>query len=357
MTSKDTIDYKVKGFDNKKYLLSQSEAITQRVEKFKKGRLYLEIGGKFLFDPHAARVLPGFDPQVKVEIIKNLKSSYDIIYCVSLPDIISNRSLSSDTTTYLEYTDKMLLDYENMLGIKPVISLNLVTTDTLPEADKYKQRMQKKGYSVYYRYVIPGYPNSHEVVSQNGYGKDEHITGLRNLVLVVGAASNSGKMSTCLGQMYHDHQNNEESGYAKYETFPIWDLPIHHPVNLAYEAATVDIGDFNMIDRFHLYSYGITSVNYNRDVAAFVIIQNMKSKLISKDNHMNEYKSPTDMGVNTASQGVIDDEIIAIAGYQEILRRKEWYKEEKWRNKCDTIAQRAMEYIVKKKYSLQKVLS
>lgn len=360
MTSSDIIEYKKKGYDPQRYKKAQEEKIRERISMFTKGRLYLEIGGKFLYDPHATRVLPGFNPTVKVEMFRELGVEFDVIFCVNAEDIVEDRLLSTDSTTYIEYTDKMLKDYESALSIKPYISLNLIQENNSIKAQEYVTRMEGLGYKVYRRYHIEGYPDSKEIVSEKGYGKDEYIPGLKNLVLVVGAASNSGKMSTCLGQIYHDHLKGEESGYAKYETFPIWNLPINHPINLAYESATVDIGDYNMLDKYHLYNYNIMSVNYNRDVAAFKIVEKLIKEIVSKDNFITTYKSPTDMGVNMAYEGIIDDEIVSIAGYNEIIRRKDWYfelrgvkpKAEKWSNRCDELALKALKYIENKKYRL-----
>jgi uncharacterized protein (UPF0371 family) len=360
MTSADTIEYRKIGFDSNLYRDIQAEKIAHRVQEFKGGRLYLEIGGKFLFDGHASRVLPGFNPKVKVDIMKKVGIPFDLIFCVNAQDILSNRFLNTDSTSYIGYVDTLLEDFEKAFNHKPAISINLINSENSSKALEYRERMEEKGYKVFNRYHIDGYPDTKSIVSKEGYGKDEHIEDLNKLVLVVGAASNSGKMSTCLGQIYNDHVKGIESGYAKYETFPIWNLPLLHPVNLAYESATVDIGDYNMIDKYHLYHYGITSVNYNRDVAAFTIVENMIKQMVSTDNFISTYKSPTDMGVNTVLDGITNDEIVSIASYNEILRRKSWYYDLrnekpnaiKWSDRCEQLAVKAKKYIDKKKYNI-----
>ncbi|MBI2356968.1 DUF1846 family protein [Candidatus Dojkabacteria bacterium] len=360
ITSSDTIEYKRVGFDNSKYRDAQQNALKERISKFDSGRLYLEIGGKFLHDPHASRVLPGFIPEVKIEIFKNIGIPFDIVFCINAKDLKTNRFLKSDDTSYIAYTDRMIADYEKQFSQKPFICLNLINEDNRVLAMEYRVRMEGLGFKVFNRYFIEGYPNAEKVVSADGYGKDEYIPNLSKLVLVVGVASNSGKMSTCLGQIYHDKQRGEDSGYAKYETFPIWNLPINHPVNLAYEAATVDIGDFNMIDKYHLYNHNVTAVNYNRDVAAFGIVESIIKEIVNGENFISTYKSPTDMGVNMAKEGITDDEVVAVAGYNEIMRRKAWYYElreknpqaQKWSERCDEIGKKAMKYIENKKYNL-----
>lgn len=360
MTSADTLEFQKLGFDSNIYKKSQAEKISQRASKFSKGNLYLEMGGKFLFDPHASRVLPGFDPKIKIEIMKEVGIPFDLIFCVNAMDIVSNRFLNSDSTPYIDYVQNLLEEFKNAFSITPVISINLIDRGNEVEASKYRKKMEDLGYKVINRYYIEGYPDSKAIVSKDGYGKDEYARDLNKLVLVVGAASNSGKMSTSLGQVYHDHLNGIESGYAKYETFPIWNIPLNHPINLAYEAATVDIGDFNMIDKYHLYNYNVTSVNYNRDVAAFIIIQKLIKEIVAKDNYIVTYKSPTDMGVNTVKEGILDDQIVSIASYNEIVRRQNWYynlKDEKpkaldWSQKCSSIADSAKKYIENKKYNI-----
>jgi len=360
MTSTDTLKYTLQGFDNEIYKQKQSAALQDRISKFSKGRLYLEIGGKFLFDAHASRVLPGFDPKIKIEIFKGFNVPFDIIYCVNAQDIKENRYIKSDTTPYADFIDSMITEYESIIKVKPYISINLINPENKEAASAYRTKKESEGYKVINRYFINGYPDANSVVTENGYGADEYLQHLNKLVLVVGPASNSGKMSTCLGQIYHDKLNGEDSGYAKYETFPIWNLPVNHPINIAYEAATVDIGDFNMVDKHHLYAYNISAVNYNRDVAAFIIVREIISRIVDKNNFLATYKSPTDMGVNMAKEAITNDEIVSIASYQEIVRRRDWYyalkglkpQAQQWGDRCEILLERAKKYIDTYQYDI-----
>lgn len=366
MNSSDVISYKLLGFDADAYFSLQKEQIKKRVKKFAHGRLYLEVGGKLLFDPHASRVLPGFDPEVKKKLFKELADSADFIYCVDAKSITENRQLKNTSETYQEVTTAMIQSLHQEIGKAPFIAINLCEHKSQPEVEKYAHELKQLGYETFFRYIIPGYPHDTKVVlSDKGYGQDEYIPVKKKLVIVTGAASNSGKMSTCLGQIYHDTKRGLESGYAKYETFPIWNLPLNHPVNLAYEAATVDIGDYNMYDTFHMNYYKETSVNYNRDVAAFEILLMLGREMLSEQNQTRQYHSPTDMGINYAGFAITNDEAISIASLQEIRRRKVWYTEiiergqgsEKWLADCDTLEKKALEYIASKKYDLNKKLA
>ncbi|GAB4163422.1 MAG: hypothetical protein Fur003_6060 [Candidatus Dojkabacteria bacterium] len=255
----------------------------------------------------------------------------------------------------------MIQELEKALGIKPKIAINLCTSTLEKSVEEFISQLNELGYKTYKRYVIEGYPReTNKVVSEKGYGSDEYIPISKPLVIVTGAASNSGKMSTCLGQIYHDQQKGISSGYAKYETFPIWTLPLEHPVNLAYEAATADIGDYNMIDTYHLEAYGQRSVNYNRDVEAFEIIQLLSDKIVERSNFMRNYRSPTDMGINHAGFAITDDEVVCIASLREIKRRANWYSEIAARGqgtmetiqKCLEIEKKAVKYINDKGYNL-----
>ncbi|MDD2907005.1 MAG: DUF1846 family protein [Candidatus Gracilibacteria bacterium] len=348
MKTSDIIKYEKLGFDGQKYIDKQTNAILDRISKFK-NRLYLEIGGKFLYDSHASRVLPGFFVDSKKRIFSKLKDNADIIFCINARDLEKNRQLSSDSISYGDYCLKMVNDIENEIGIKAKISINRVKIDNKNEVETYRESLQKLGFEVYFRYEILGYPkDTKKVLSKNGYGSDEYIRVEKNLVLVTGAASSSGKMSTCLGQIYHEETNSHDSGYAKYETFPIWNLPLDHPVNLAYEAATADIGDYNMMDIYHEKAYSMSSVNYNRDVEAFEIVSGLASDFLPIDNYTRSYKSPTDMGINTAGFCIVDDEIVQKASIEEIDRRYNWYKEiiergdgdKIWLQRCDKLKER-----------------
>ncbi len=360
MNSTDVVPYKKTGFDSNKYIELQSNAIKERVGKFHKGKLYLEIGGKFLFDPHAQRVLPGFNPYSKVLIFKHLDINFDLIFCINAKDIVGNRMLSNKWISYMDYVLQMLKDFEDTLGKKPQISINLISKENESLIEEAIKRLEKLDYKISKRYQIEGYPKSNKVLSKQGYGTDDYIHTESNLVLVVGAASNSGKMSTCLGQIYLDSLNGKDSGYAKYETFPIWNLELNHPINLAYEAATIDIGDYNVIDAYHKDSYGIDAVNYNRDVDAFVIVEELAWQFLPEDNFVRSYKSPTDMGISKAGFAITDDSVVSIAAYREILRRKGWYEQmiargegdAVWIKKIEKLEVKAMKYIDDKGYDI-----
>lgn len=359
ITQSETLEYRLEGFDNQKYFELQKKHILERIEKFKSGRLYLEIGGKFLFDPHASRVLPGFSATVKRDIFSSLKEVAELIFCVSYEDIIENRQLSNVEETYTDASLRLAKEIEEGIGLHPRIVINKCEKELHPAVQAFIQKAKAQNYTTYQRYLIGGYPkNTKKVLSQEGFGSDDDILIDKKLIFVTGAASNSGKMSTCLGQIYLDEQRGENSGYAKYETFPIWNLPLKHPINLAYEAATADIGDYNVIDPFHEKAYGKHSVNYNRDVDAFELLKNLITQFVPKENFMHEYKSPTDMGINQAGFGVTDDEIISVASTREIDRRKEWYidilkngeGDQSWIDKCDDLKLLAEKYLNEKGY-------
>jgi len=305
------------GFDTEKYLKIQTEAIKKRLAKFKH-RLYLEIGGKLYGDFHAARTLPGYDPDVKLLLLKNLKKEMEIIFCVSAKQLSSHKLRGDWGIGYDLATINVLEDLKSFgFPVKTVI-INRFAKEK--EADILKKRLQRKGYKVYLRYEIKNYPQDLGLVlSKDGYGQDNYIKTEKPLIVVWGIGPGSGKLSTCLGQIYHDQKKGLNSGYAKFETFPIWNLALEHPVNLAYEAATADLGDFNLIDSFHLKAYGKTVINYNRDVEAFPILASLIQKIISKDNFMVHYRSPTDMGVNMMRKGIINEEIVCQAAKREMV--------------------------------------
>jgi len=362
LNTTDVISYKKKWYDGAKYIKLQQEKILERIGKFSNGRLYLEIGGKFMYDQHAARVLPWFDPEAKKKIFMGLKDQAEVLFCVNADDIVENRQLSNENITYKEYVTRMIRGIEAALGIRPHIVINKIDMTSMYDViSEFEKEFQRKNYRVRERYKIMWYPhNLKSVLSEDGYGNDDHIPCTKNLILVTGAASNSGKMSTCLGQIYNDHEIGIESGYAKYETFPIRNLPLEHPINLAYEAATADIGDYNMMDTYHKKAYGKDSVNYNRDVEAFEIVTSISSKIVQPGNFMNTYKSPTDMGISTAGFAITDDEICSIASLQEIRRRKIRYQQVVDRKegeqsrvaRCDELEKKCLEYIKEKKYTL-----
>lgn len=316
-----------------------------------------------MFDSHAARVLPGFDPEVKKKIFTSLKDTAEMIFNVNYNDIINNRQLSNKDINYDEYVYAMIVDIQEKIGFTPYVVINMSKRgDTHHNEEKiriFKKLIEKLGCGVYQRYLIDGYPQALDVIlSPEGYGKDDYVPVTKNLILVSGAASNSGKMSTCMGQIYQEFLKGMNSGYAKYETFPIRNLPLKHPINLAYEAATVDIGDYNCADTYYMKAYGKEAVNYNRDVDAFELLKQITDKFVAPDNFVRTYQSPTDMGINMAGFAITNDEIVSVASMREVLRRKEWYQEiinrgegdGKWLEKCDVIYAEAVKYLEEKGY-------
>ena len=308
------------GFDNEKYLGEQTSAILERVEKFGK-KLYLEFGGKLCFDYHAARVLPGYDPNVKIRLLQSLKDKIDIILCIYAGDIESGRVRGDFGITYDTATFK-LIDELRKWGLD-ILAVTITRFDGQPSAKVFKNKLEMRGVKVYLHYPIEGYPADTDMIcSESGFGKNEYIESQKQIVVVTAPGPNSGKLSTCLSQLYYDHKNGVNSGYAKFETFPIWNLPLKHPVNIAYEAATADIQDFNLVDPFHLDKYNKTAINYNRDVESFPILNLIISKILTGNNNDHPlYNSPTDMGVNRAGFGIINDKIVQEAAKQELIRR------------------------------------
>lgn len=314
------------GFDTKKYILAQAKSILKRVKNFDR-KLYLEFGGKLFYDYHAARVLPGYDPNAKIKILQKLGHDLEFIFCVSAKDIQKGRIVGNFGINYGDFTLKTIDDLrENKLEINIVV-INLYERES--KAKQLADYLKRKGIKVYFQGVIKDYPNNLNLIaSEQGYGKKPFIKTKRPIVIVTGAGPGSGKMATCLAMVYQDKLLGRDSGYAKFETFPIWDLPLNHPINIAYEAAAADIKDYNLVDPWHKKAYGKTAINYNRDVENYIIIQKILQRIISPDNFMNQYQSPTDMGVNVASQGIIDDRVCRQAARQELIRRYYRYHQE-----------------------------
>ena len=306
------------GFDNDKYLQMQSAHIKERISQFD-NKLYLEFGGKLFDDYHASRVLPGFQPDSKLRMLDKLSDQAEIIIVISAEDIERNKIRGDLGITY----DSDVLRLMNIYRDRGLYVGSVVITkySNQESASLFKARLEKMGIRVYCHYLIAGYPtNIPVIVSENGYGKNDYIETSRPLVVVTAPGPGSGKMAVCLSQLYHELERGIRAGYAKFETFPIWNIPLKHPVNLAYEAATADLNDVNMIDPFHLEAYGETTVNYNRDVEIFPVLQAMFEKIMGEC----PYKSPTDMGVNMAGNCIVDDEACCEASRQEIIRR--YYK-------------------------------
>ena len=302
-------------FDNEKYLQTQSEHIRQRIAQFG-GKLYLEFGGKLYDDNHASRVLPGFQPDSKLRMLLQLKEQVEMVIAINADDIEKNKVRGDLGITYDRDVIR-LIDVFRSFGLY-VSSVVLTRFHGQPLALAFQSRLEGLGIRVYHHYGIPGYPaNTSLIVSDEGFGKNDYIETSRSLVVVTAPGPGSGKLATCLSQLYHEHIRGITAGYAKFETFPIWNLPLNHPVNLAYEAATADLNDVNMIDPFHLEAYGVTTVNYNRDVEAFPVLVAIFEKILG---HC-PYKSPTDMGVNMAGNCIVDDEAVCKASRQEIIRR------------------------------------
>ncbi len=303
------------GFDNERYLKEQTAAILDRIKKFD-NKLYLEFGGKIIFDYHASRVLPGFDPNVKMRLLQKLKGKADIIICIYAGDI-ERKKLRADFGITYDVDVLKLIDDLRSWGIE--ISAVVITRfDNQPAATIFKNKLERRNIKVHTHAFTKGYPTDVDaIVSEKGYGANEYIKTKNPLVIVTGPGPGSGKLATCLSQLYHEHRKGVDAGYAKFETFPIWNLPLKHPVNVAYEAATADIRDFNLIDPFHLEAYNETAINYNRDVEVFPVLKRILEKIMGSE----VYKSPTDMGVNRAGFGVIDDDAVREAAKQEVVRR------------------------------------
>lgn len=303
------------GFDNKKYLEMQSAKIRERINMFG-DKLYLEFGGKLFDDFHASRVLPGFEPDSKIKMLSELKGEAEILIVINANDIEKNKTRSDLGITY-DSDVLRLIDVFRGKGFY-VGSVVLTRYAAQPSAEVFRKRLEMLGIKVYRHYPIAGYPSDLEkIVGEEGYGKNEYVVTTRPLVVVTAPGPGSGKMATCLSQLYHEHKRGIKAGYAKYETFPVWNLPLNHPVNAAYEAATADLNDMNMIDPFHLDAYDEMAVNYNRDVEIFPVLSAMMNRVMGRC----PYKSPTDMGVNMAGFCIVDDEVCKMAGKQEIIRR------------------------------------
>lgn len=304
------------GFDNEKYLHEQTFAILERVNSLYE-RLYLEFGGKILYDYHAARVLPGFDPNVKMRLLCLLKDKIDVIICIHAGDI-EKKKIRADFGISYDFDALKTIDDFRDWGID-INSVVITRYKGQTPALVFKKKLERRGVRVYLHYPTDGYPQDVDIiVSDKGYGSNEYIGTCKPIIVVTGPGPGSGKLGTCLSNMYHEYKMGVKAGYAKFETFPIWDLPIDHKVNIAYEAATIDLKDKNMIDKYHIEAYGREAVNYNRDIEAFCLLKRILEKITGRDS---VYKSPTDMGVNRASSGITDDEIICQASHQEVIRR------------------------------------
>jgi len=306
------------GFDTGKYLTAQVHEIKERVSIFDK--LYLEFGGKLRYDNHAYRVLPGYELDTKVQMLLRLGDDIELVHCISAKDI-EGRKIRRDFG--LTYEDQILKDINDLRELGLDVSAVVINRFSNEKAAlKFKQKLENRVIRVFIHYEIPNYLNNLDyVVSEKGYGRPEYVVTEKKIIVVTAPGPGSGKMSFCMSQIFQDRKNGINSGFAKFETFPIWNLELDHPVNVAYEAATADIGDYNMVDPFHLAAYGVRSINYNRDVENFAIMKKIIDKMVDKSDPLASYKSPTDMGVNTAKEGIVDDEFVREASKQEIVRR------------------------------------
>jgi len=316
----------IAGFDNDKYLKEQTAAILDRVKK-SGNKLYLEFGGKLCYDYHAARVLPGYDPNVKIRLLQQLKNKIDIVLSIYAGDIEKGRVRGDFGITYDAATFKLIDDLRKW-GLD-ILAVVITRFNNQSSAVIFKNKLERRGVKVYLHYPIEGYPTNIDLIaSDNGFGKNDYIETKNPIVVVTGPGPNSGKLATCLSQLYQEHKRGINAGYAKFETFPIWNIPLKHPVNVAYEAATADIQDFNLVDPFHLAKYNETAINYNRDVESFPILKLILTKILNNNASLPMYNSPTDMGVNRAGFGIIDDKAVQEAAKQELIRRYFRYNSE-----------------------------
>lgn len=305
-----------KGFDSEKYIEEQSKYILERINQGDSGRLYLEFGGKLVHDKHAMRVLPGFDENAKIKLLEKLKEQAEIIICIYSGDIVNSKTRQDFGITYdLEVLRLIDIFRKHQLAINSVV---VTRYEDAPAVNKFINRLERRGIRTYKHTYTKGYPTDVEtIVSEEGYGANPYIEMTKPLAVVTGPGGGSGKLATCLSQLYHEYKRGVKARYAKFETFPIWNLPLKHPVNIAYEAATADLKDVNMIDSYHLEAYGEMAVNYNRDLEVFPVVK----RIIEKITGAAEYQSPTDMGVNRAGFCIYDDEAVREASVQEIIRR------------------------------------
>ncbi len=328
------------GFDNQKYLTMQSEQIRKRIAEFG-GKLYLEFGGKLFDDYHASRVLPGFEPDSKIRMLQQLKDDVEIVIAINSEDIECNK-IRGDLG--ISYDDDVLRLIDTFRGLNLFVgSVVLTRYASQPSARAFYRQLENLGIKCYKHYNIAGYPSDiPHIVSEDGLGKNDFIETERSLVVITAPGPGSGKMATCLSQLYHEHKRGIAAGYAKFETFPVWNLPLKHPVNLAYEAATADLNDVNMIDPFHLEAYGKTAVNYNRDVEIFPVLNTMFERIQGSS----PYSSPTDMGVNMAGNCIIDDSVCCEASKLEIIRRYFSAAANNLRGKGDEVQLRKLELLM-----------
>jgi uncharacterized protein (UPF0371 family) len=331
------------GFDNELYLREQTDVILGRMKDSRFDKLYLEFGGKILYDFHAARVLPGFDPNVKMKLLSGMKDSIEIIICICALDIEKKKVRADFGITYDVDAMKSVDDFgEYGIDVKAVV---ITRYSDQPAANTFIKKLERRGVNVYTHKFTKGYPTDVDlIVSEEGYGANEYIKTEKQIIVITGPGPGSGKLATCLSQLYHEHKRGINATYSKFETFPIWNLPLKHPVNVAYEAATAELKDVNMIDHFHLESSNEIAVSYNRDIEAFPLIQRILEKITDSPSY---YKSPTDMGVNRAGFAIVNDDNVRLAAHQEIIRRYFRYSCEYSMGLCDRDTVERVEVLMK----------
>jgi len=334
------------GFSTEKYLKIQKKAIEERLSKFS-GRLYLEFGGKLLDDYHAVRTLPGYEANAKLRLLKSLNRDLGVIYCVSAKQLANGKIRGDYGIGYDLATIKALEDLKQEGLTLEGVAINRYEGEK--EVEKFIRKLEQLGVRYFIRKEIKGYPSDlNLIVSDKGYGADEYLPVSKKLIVVWGPGPGSGKLSTCLGQIYHEVKKGLNSGYAKFETFPVWDLPLNHPINVAYEASTADLGDFNLVDPFHKKAYKTEAINYNRDVEAFPIIREIFQRIFGQNNFSRSYQSPTDMGFNMLAKGIVDDKVVSEAAKKEINFYLFRYREEYKRGLVDGDTLERMKKIMKK---------
>lgn len=349
-----------RGFDTKKYIRAELKAIRKRAKLFDR-KLYIEVGGKFYSDNHAARVLPGYAPDTKVRLFKKFRRKIDIVHCISVKMIESGKMRGD---SLLLYSDQLIQDIKDLAAkdlASSAVFISRLTKNTRRIAEKMKRRIVKedKGLKIIFGYEIPDYPLDLKIIlSGKGYGRQDYFENNGNIIVVTAPGPSSGKMAFCMAQMYKDRKDRRrevKSGYAKLETFPVRNLPLTHPVNIAYEAATADIGDYNVIDRFHKQAYGVEAVNYNRDVDNFEILKKIIDAMTDKGDPLRNYKSPTDMGISMTKAGIVNDRIVREAAKAEIVRRYYSYKQAVEAGHESTVTLERMMKILKKSRLLSSI--
>lgn len=355
-----TTSYIIGGFDSNKYFQLQKEKVLERLDQLRNGKLYLNIGNNFFDDEHSERTLPGFEVNTKPKIFHSLKSLTELLLCINSADIISKSVGNPSEKNLSELVLDRCKDLTSNIGIKPKIILTMCDKKNNRSLDSFASILNQDGYEVFRRYKIRDYPNNLDrVFSSAGFGNDEKIETSKKLILIAGFGENSGKLSTSLSSIYNDHINGVSSGYSKFDLFPIWSLPISHPLNLAYEASILDKGEFNVIDTYHEEEYSKRSVCSSKDIENFKLIKELSSNILGESSPMSQFRSPTDLTINFAGSAITNDHVVCIAGLHEIRRKARFYKEiisqghgeRSWIKKMDSLENQAIKYIRDKGYN------